>query len=87
MARVFIPASLRSLTAGAEFAEVSAGTVRDAIRQLEQRFPGISEHLCHDHQLRSGWCVSVGGSINSLGLLAKIHPQAEVHFLPVVGGG
>ncbi len=87
MIRVYIPPSARALASGKEFAEVSATTVREAVKQLDQLFPGIADLLIQNNQLRAGWCVSIGGSVSSLGLLTKVPPDSEVHFLPLVGGG
>jgi molybdopterin converting factor small subunit len=41
MARVFIPAALRSLAGGLDEVQVSAGTVREIVDQLEARYPGF----------------------------------------------
>lgn len=87
MARVFIPASIRSLAGGQEVVDVPASSVREAMKVLEQKFPGISEYLCQDGELRRGWCVAVEGSVSSMGLLAKVSDESEIHFLPLVGGG
>lgn len=46
--KVRIPTPLRKLTNNEEIVEVNANTVRDAIVQLQSRFPGIKERLLDD---------------------------------------
>ena len=87
MPRVFIPPLLRPLTEGAEDVEVAGSTVRQVIENLNARFPGIRERLCRGDELQPGLAVAVDGQISSLGLLQKVHPASEVHFLPAIGGG
>lgn len=43
--KVRIPTPLRKLTNNEELIEVKAGTVGDAILELQSRFPGIQERL------------------------------------------
>ncbi len=43
--KVRIPTPLRKLTNNEELIEVKAGTVGDAIAELQSRFPGIQERL------------------------------------------
>ena len=46
--KVRIPTPLRKLTNNEEIVEVNASTVRDAIVQLQSRYPGIKERLLDD---------------------------------------
>ena len=87
MPRVFIPPLLRALTEGISEVEVEASSVRQVIAAIDERFPGIRERLCDGEQLRPGLAVAVDGRISSIGLLQKVRPDSEVHFLPAVGGG
>jgi molybdopterin converting factor small subunit len=73
MITVFIPPQFRSLTSGTETVEVDAASVRQAVLQLDELFPGIS--------------VSISGRISGLGLFQKVSAGAEIHFLPAIGGG
>lgn len=43
--QVRIPTPLRKLTNNEELVEVSAGTIGDAIKELQSRYPGIQERL------------------------------------------
>jgi len=46
--KVRIPTPLRKLTNNEELVEVTANTVRDAIAELQTRYPGIKERLLDD---------------------------------------
>ena len=46
--KVRIPTPLRKLTNEAEVVEVNAGTIGDAISELQNRYPGIKERLVDD---------------------------------------
>ncbi|RMG33019.1 MAG: MoaD/ThiS family protein [Planctomycetota bacterium] len=87
MATVFIPPAMRDLTDGADTVRVAARTVRDAIEELDRRFPGISARLLDGHRLKPGLCVAVDDHVEPLGLFAKLREDSEVHFLPAIGGG
>lgn len=87
MPRVFIPPLLRPLADGRAEVDVQAGTVREIINELDRRFLGIGERLLDRGELRSGLTVSIDGRVSSLGLLEKVGPDSEVHFLPAIGGG
>lgn len=84
---VVIPVQMRKLTHGVERVEITAGDVQQAIAALESRYPGIESRLCHDGQLRAGLAVAVDGAMSSRGLMQKLRPDSEVHFLPAIGGG
>ncbi len=87
MPRVFIPPLLRPLTGGVEQIDVQAATVREAVDQLDARFPGLKARLCDADALKPGLSVAVDGNISPLGLLQKLAAASEVHFLPSIGGG
>jgi molybdopterin converting factor small subunit len=87
MAIVYIPVQLRELTGGQ--AQISAGgtTVRDVVADLDLRFPGLQQRLCKAGELSPSLQVSIDGTLSRRGLDAKVPAEAEVHFLPVFGGG
>ena len=86
MPRIFIPPLLRPLT-GVDAIDVEAANVRQAIERLEDRFPGVRARLCEGDGLKPGLTVAVDGNVSSMGLLQKLKPDSEVHFLPAIGGG
>lgn len=87
MATAFIPALLRDLTGGADRVEVAGATVRQVVRNLDQRFPGIGERLCEGDQLSPRVQVAVDGNVSRLGLLERVGETSEVHFIPAISGG
>ena len=87
MPRVFIPPPLRGLTCEQEIVEVAGRNVREVIRNLDVKFPGIKDRLVTEGQLKPEISVAVGSSINTLGLLAPVGEDQEIHFLPIIGGG
>ena len=87
MATIFIPAQLRELTAGIERLEMDVHNVRAVINQLEQRFPGIRNRLCQQDQISPSLQISIDSVITSRGMIAKIQPNSEVHFIPAIAGG
>ncbi len=87
MVRVFLPSGLRRLAGGKGELAASGETVREIIDDLDRQFPGIRERLCDGDRLRPGMSVVVGSTIGNQGLLQPVPPDAEVHFLPSVGGG
>ncbi len=86
MPRVYIPSNMRTLT-GHDIVDVTATNVREAIDELEQRFPGVKAALCAHGRLMPGISVVVDGRIGTLGLWQPLSEDAEVHFVPALGGG
>ena len=87
MASVVIPSLLRKYTGGVECVEIAGSTLREVIRNLDARFPGLAGQLIEDGDLRPSIAVSVDGEIATGGVLEKIGSSSEVHFLPAIGGG
>lgn len=87
MATVVIPALLRKFTGGIERADVPGGTIRELIRNLGDRFPGISEQLLEDGDIRPSVAVSIDGEMATGGILDQVGADSEVHFIPALGGG
>ncbi len=81
MARVFLATALRRFTGGIEEVEIRASTVRSLIAELDRRFPGLGEHLA------SGLAVAIDGEIIADAIYEPVPEDAEVHFLPAMGGG
>jgi sulfur-carrier protein len=87
MPRVFIPAQLRDLSAGQAEVDVAGETVRELVKDLDRRFPGIKDRLSSNGELSPALQVSIDGEFSRRGLDARVNPSSEVHFLPVFGGG
>ncbi|MFN0095807.1 MAG: MoaD/ThiS family protein [Dehalococcoidia bacterium] len=87
MATVFIPTMLLPFTQGTGRLELEAATVAAVIAGLEERFPGIREHLVEEERLMPGLAVAVDGELSTFGLRERVGPRSEVHFLPALAGG
>lgn len=84
---VIIPTPLRDITGDVTEIEVEARTVGEVIDQLDELYPGIAERLRVDDEIRPGLAVAIDGAMSSRGLMQKLQPESEVHFLPAIGGG
>jgi len=87
MPKVHIPAPARDLTGGEVDVEIEATSVRRLIGALEQRFPGFAERVLEEGELKPGLRVAVDGHVSPMGVLARLEPDSQVHFLPAIGGG
>lgn len=87
MPEVWIPTSLQRLTGGEGRVQASGSTIRQVIDSLDQQFPGIKARLCEDGQIMDGIAVIVDGEDTALGVLEKVSPESEIHFLQAIGGG
>jgi len=87
---VEIPAALRFRTGDCARVVVPAGTIRDIILALEERFPGIRFNLCLETgELRPFVNVFVNGeNVRYLkGIETDVPEGATVHIFPSVAGG
>ncbi len=87
MVSVFIPPAWRDLSGDVVEVSIEAGTIRQLVNALEERFPGMRERAVEDDALRPGLAVAINGSVSRLGLRQRVPAGAEVHFLPALGGG
>lgn len=61
--------------------EITATDVRQLIRLLELKFPGIRDRLCERT------AIAIDGEIFQDPLLQSIDENSEVYFLPAIEGG
>ncbi|MDR7417758.1 MAG: MoaD/ThiS family protein [Armatimonadota bacterium] len=90
MATIRIPTPLRRHTNGERLVSVSATTLRGAIAELEQRFPGVGERLVDANgQLHRFVSVFVGEEDVRLlqGLETPLAESSEVSIIPAMAGG
>jgi len=87
VAKVYIPTLLRNLTGGSAAVEVDGATVGQVVERLEQLYPGIRERLLDAGRLRPNISVAVDGEISPMGLLERVEPSSEVHFVAAIQGG
>jgi molybdopterin synthase sulfur carrier subunit len=87
MVKVFVPTMLQAATGGVKQVEVTARNVRQVIEQLDEHFPGIADRLMEDGEIRSNLAVAVDGEVARMGLMERVGEDAEIHFVPAIGGG
>jgi molybdopterin synthase sulfur carrier subunit len=87
MATVFLPTLLRPLAGGRESVEVDGSNVRQVVDGLDLQFPGVKDRLLDQGRLRKNVSVAVDGEVSPLGLLEKVEPASEVHFVLAISGG
>jgi len=88
--KVRIPTPLRKLTNNEEIVEVEARTIRDAIAELQSRYPGIKERLLdEDGSVRR--FVNVYVNEEDIRFLQNqetpIKDGDEVSIIPAIAGG
>ena len=88
--KVRIPTPLRKLTNEQELVEVASGTVAAAIKELQEKFPGIQERLVDDAgQVRR--FVNVYVNEEDIRFLQNnetvLKDGDEVSIIPAIAGG
>ena len=84
---IWIPSLMRGLTGGLAEVRASGATVRDAIDDLETRYPGIKTRLTGDDRLKPNIALVVDGISSKQGLRHPLTEASEVHFVPAISGG
>jgi molybdopterin synthase sulfur carrier subunit len=87
VAVVYIPTPLLALTGGKSPVEAEGNNVRQVIESLERAWPGIRERLVREDRLLPNISVAVDGEISPLGLLERVGPSSEIHFVAAISGG
>ncbi len=78
---------MRNLTGGEANITLPGTTVREVIDNLESRYPGMKERLCEGGRLKPGIAVYINGLLSRGSVLERVDADAEIHFLPAIGGG
>ena len=81
MARIVLTGNLQLHTEGVKELELDVNTIRQLMRQLPTRYPGLPADL------EDEVAVSIDGTIYQDDWFAEIAPDSEVHLLPKIGGG
>lgn len=82
MAKVVLPLEVaRTFAAGVAEHEFAVKDVRELMRTLDERFPGIAARL------ERGTAVAIDSEIYQDWFLEPIGPHSEVRFLPAIEGG
>ncbi len=82
MARVVsISSRFRDLTGGLDGLDVDARSVRELVRMLEARFPGLGELV------EGEMALAIDGEIHQDALMEPLGPASEVVLIPRISGG
>ncbi len=82
MAKVVLPLEVaRTFADGVTDHAVDGGDIRQIVRALNQRFPGISDRLSQ------GTAVAIDCEIYQDWFLEAVSADSEVRFLPAIEGG
>ena len=84
---VAIPALMRNLTDGEDSVTIPGATIREVINNLETRYPGTKAKLCDGDRIHPSIGVYINGVVSKVGMHERINADAELHFLPAIGGG
>lgn len=88
--KVRIPTPLRKLTNNEEVVEVSAGTIGEAIAELQSRYPGIQERLV-DEKGEVRRFVNVYVNEEDIRFLENqktpLKDGDEISIIPAIAGG
>ncbi len=82
MARVVsISSRFRDLTGGLDGLDVDARSVRELVRMLEARFPGLGALV------EGEMALAIDGEIHQDALMEPLGPHSEVVLIPRISGG
>ena len=82
MARVVLPVGLgQRFTNGQTEFELDARNVRQLIRLLDEKFPGLG------HEIQEANALAIDGEIYQDPYLEPVGENSEVFVLPKIGGG
>jgi sulfur-carrier protein len=84
MPTVFIPSALRSFANGQESVKVAGSTVREVVNNLD---PALRAALLDGAKLKANLAVAVDGAVAPMGLLERVEPNSEIHFVAAISGG
>jgi sulfur-carrier protein len=87
MATVHIPPQMRELTGGRSELAAEGASLRQVVASIEAQCPGMAQRLVLEDRIYPGLAVSIDGTVTSRGLLARVEPASQIHFLPAFGGG
>tara|TARA_B100000579_G_scaffold229634_2_gene188091 strand:- start:42576 stop:42845 length:270 start_codon:yes stop_codon:yes gene_type:complete len=89
MANVKIPTPLRTLTNNETSVEISGDKVINIIENLNQKFPGVSEKIMENNELKHFVNIYINGEdiryLDSLN--TKVDLNDEIAIVPAVAGG
>ena len=87
MAKVHIPAAMRSLCGGATEVDAVGETLEEVIAAIESAHTGMRARLVEQGRIRSGLAVFVDGVQATSSLTTRLGKNSEVYFAPAISGG
>lgn len=78
---VSISSRFRDLTGGLDGLDIDARSVRELVRMLEARFPGLGELV------EAEMALAIDGEIHQDALMEPLGPASEVVLIPRISGG
>jgi molybdopterin converting factor small subunit len=72
----------RQFTGGTTQLEIEADSIRQVVRKLEERYPGLGSMI-----EQAGMMVAIDGEIYHDPFLERVKEDSEVCFMPPLGGG
>ena len=79
---------MQNLSDGAPRVVVDGNSVRKIIDGLEDVHPGFKARLLDNRgRIKPNISVAVDGEVSEIGILERVSPNSEVHFLPAIAGG
>jgi molybdopterin converting factor small subunit len=89
MPLVEIPPALQKLTGNQAAVAVEAGTLADALTQLDRRFPGILEKIVHENKVRRYVSIFVDAEDVKFGrgVQTPLTSTSRISILIAIAGG
>ena len=84
---IFVPSLMQKLCDGEQKLIIEGANLRQVIDNLDLQYTGFKDRLVEDGKIKPNISVAVDGEITPLGMIQKVNPNSEIHFLPAISGG
>jgi|TARA_Y100001001_G_scaffold132231_1_gene132049 molybdopterin synthase sulfur carrier subunit len=84
---IFVPSLMQKLCNGEQKLMIEGANLRQVINNLDLQYTGFKDRLVEDGKIKPNISVAVDGEITPLGMIQKVGPNSEIHFLPAISGG
>ena len=78
---------MQKLCHGEQKLVIEGANLRQVIDNLDSQYSGFKDRLVEDGKIKPNISVAVDGEITPLGMIQKVRPDSEVHFLLAISGG
>ena len=83
---IFVPSLMQKLCNGEQKLMIEGANLRQVINNLDLQYTGFKDRLVEDGKIKPNISVAVDGEITPLGMIQKVGPNSEIHFLPAISG-